>query len=106
MTDVVVDVRVIPRAKKTLIAGERGGALLIRLVAPPVDGAANAALVAFLAATLDLPRRNIRIVGGETSRHKRVAIAGLTADIVMERLRMSQTTKTRNPRKHERQKTL
>jgi hypothetical protein len=84
--DVVVDVRVIPRAKKTQIAGERDGALLIRLAAPPVGGAANAALIEFLAATLDLPRRSIRIVNGETTRHKRVAISGLSADIVRQRL--------------------
>jgi uncharacterized protein (TIGR00251 family) len=74
--DVVIDVRVIPRARRTEVAGEREGALLVRLAAPPVEGAANDALVAFLADALDLPRRNIRIVAGERSRHKRVAIAG------------------------------
>jgi len=87
--DVLVDVRVIPRAKKTALAGERDGSILIRLAAPPVDGAANAALVAFLADLLDLPRRNIRIVRGETSRSKRLAIAGATSDVVAQRLRSS-----------------
>ena len=87
MTDVVIDVRVIPRAKHTTIDGERDGAVLIRLAAPPSDGAANAALIELLATTLDLPRRNIRIVSGEKSRHKRVAIAGMTADLVKQRLR-------------------
>lgn len=90
MTDVVVDVRVIPRSKKTRIAGERDGAVVIRLAAAPFDGAANAALIAFLSDTLDLPRRNIRIVSGETSRRKRVAIAGMMADIVKQRLRATQ----------------
>jgi uncharacterized protein (TIGR00251 family) len=87
MTDVVVDVRVIPRAKKTELGGERDGAIVVRLAAPPVDGAANDALVAFLAQTLDLPRRNIRILSGERGRRKRVAIAGATADRIKARLR-------------------
>jgi uncharacterized protein len=72
-----LDIRVIPRAPRTRVDGMRGGAILIRLAAPPVDGAANAALIAFLATALDLPRRNIRIVSGEKSRDKRVAIAGI-----------------------------
>ena len=82
-----IDVRVIPRARKTESAGERDGAFLIRLAAPPVDGAANDALVAFLAETLGIPRRAIRIVSGERSRHKRVAIEGVGADDVRARLR-------------------
>lgn len=86
MTDVIVDVRIIPRAKKTQLAGVREGAVLIRLAAPPVEGAANEALVAFLATILDLPRRNIRITSGEHARHKRVSIAGAAADPVRSRL--------------------
>lgn len=72
-----IHVRVIPRAKKTTVSGERDGAIVIRLAAPPVDGAANAALIEFLSDILDLPRRQIRIVSGEKNRTKRVAIAGL-----------------------------
>jgi uncharacterized protein (TIGR00251 family) len=68
---------VIPRAPKTVVDGERGGAILVRLAAPPVDGAANDALVAFLAAALGLPRRQVTIVSGEKSRDKRVRIDGL-----------------------------
>lgn len=67
-----------PRAGRTTIAGVRGNALAIRLAAAPVDGAANEALIAFLADTFDRPRRDITIVSGHTSRNKRVAIAGLT----------------------------
>jgi len=67
-----------PRAGRTTIAGIRGNALAIRLAAAPVDGAANEALIAFLADTFDRPRRDITIVSGHTSRDKRVAIAGLT----------------------------
>ena len=76
---VKLDVRVIPRAKRTEIAGRRGGALLVRLAAPPVDGAANDALRAFLAERLGVPQRQIAIVRGATSRDKTVAIEGLSA---------------------------
>lgn len=76
-------VRVIPRARKHEIAGTREGALLVRLAAPPVEGAANDALVAFLADRLRVPRRAIRIVSGERGRQKRVAVAGVTAAQVL-----------------------
>jgi uncharacterized protein (TIGR00251 family) len=79
---VLLAVRVIPRAKKTDVAGTRDDALLVRLAAPPVDGAANDALVGFLAARLHVPRRAVRIVSGERGRRKRVVIAGVTADRV------------------------
>jgi uncharacterized protein (TIGR00251 family) len=64
----------------------RAGSFLIRLAAPPVDGAANDALVAFLADVLDLPRRDITIVAGEKSRTKRVQIVGLDIESVRARL--------------------
>ena len=66
--------------------GTRGDAILIRLAAPPVDGAANDALVAFLADTLDIPRRDITLVSGERSRDKRVRITGLGEAAVRDRL--------------------
>lgn len=71
-------VRITPRAGRTAIAGVRGDALVIRLAAAPVDGAANDALIAFLAETFDRPRRDITIVSGHASRQKRIAIAGLS----------------------------
>jgi uncharacterized protein (TIGR00251 family) len=83
---ILVDVRVIPRAKRTELAGRRGTALLIRLAAPPVDGAANEALIAFLADRLDVPHRRIAIVRGATARDKTVAIEGLTAAEIERRL--------------------
>ena len=73
----IVAVRVIPRSPRSAIAGMRGDAILVRLTAPPVDGAANAALVDLLAKTFGVPRRAVTIVSGETSRDKRVAIEGL-----------------------------
>lgn len=81
-----IDVRVIPRARRTESSGERDGAFVIRLAAPPVDGAANDALVEFLADTLNVPRRAVRIVSGERGRRKRVEIEGVTAADVAKRL--------------------
>jgi hypothetical protein len=84
--ETVIAVRVIPRSPRTRVDGRRGDAFLVRLAAPPVEGAANDALVAFLAEHLDLPRRNIRIVWGDRSRDKKVAISGLDADTIAARL--------------------
>ncbi|MEZ5415836.1 MAG: DUF167 domain-containing protein [Vicinamibacterales bacterium] len=81
-----VDVRVVPRAAASALAGERDGALLVRLAAPPVDGKANEALVAFLAGAFDLPRRRVHLVHGQTSRHKRLLIEGLSPADVRRRL--------------------
>ncbi len=75
-------VRVQPRASRTELAGVQQGALKVRLQAPPVDGAANEALVEFLSDTLDVPRRMIRIVAGDTSRSKVVEIVGISPSAV------------------------
>lgn len=75
---IVLRVRVVPRAGRTGVAGTREDALLVRLAAAPVDGAANAALVAFFSELFDRPQRDISILSGHTSRDKRVAIAGMT----------------------------
>ena len=92
---VEIDVRVIPRARKTEVAGERGGALLVRIAAPPVDDAANDALIEFLALRLRVPRRAIRIVSGQRGRLKRVAIAGATPEVVRGLLAPASPPKTR-----------
>ena len=75
----VLALRIIPRASKNAIQGVHGDSLKIRLSAPPVDGAANAALIEFLADTLALPRARIQLLSGATARTKRVLLAGLTA---------------------------
>ena len=82
----VVLIRVIPRARKTECAGVRDGALVIKVAAPPVEGAANQALIEFLSNTLHVPRRAVRILGGEHGRRKRVDIDGMTAAEVEARL--------------------
>jgi len=83
VTTAVLSIRVIPRSPRTRVDGRRGDAILVRLAAPPVDGAANDALVAFLSETLKLPRRAISIVAGDKSRDKKVAIAGLTTQAAL-----------------------
>lgn len=77
---VVIDVRVIPRAGRAGPAGVRDGALLLRLQAPPVEGAANADVVDILADLLGVPRRAVTILSGHHNRRKRVAVAGITTD--------------------------
>ena len=84
----LLGVRVVPRAGKSGVAGLRDGALLVRLAAAPVDGAANAELIAVLAGALHLPKRSIEIVSGDRSRSKRVRIAGMDQQAVMAALKL------------------
>ena len=75
---IFIDVRVIPRSGRSGIAGARGGALLVRLNAPPVEGAANAELIDVIADALGVPRRAVSIASGERSRNKRVRVEGVS----------------------------
>ena len=75
-------VRVQPRASNAGVDGVHGDALKVRLTAPPVDGAANEALVALLAEQLAVPRRAVRIVSGLQSRAKVVEVDGIGAEQV------------------------
>lgn len=81
-----LDVYVQPRASRTQVAGKHGDGIKIRLAAPPVDNAANEALVDFLAEALDLPRRAVRIVAGASSRRKIVELEGMSAEQASARL--------------------
>ena len=78
-----------PRAGRSEVAGMRDGAVVIRLAAAPVDGAANAELIDVLARALRIPKRDVTIVSGERSRNKRVRIAGMNASLVLDRLLIS-----------------
>ncbi|HSB75101.1 MAG TPA: DUF167 domain-containing protein [Terriglobales bacterium] len=80
-------VRVQPRARKNAIAGQTGDALKLALTAPPVEGKANQACIEFLAEFLNVPRRSVTIVAGQTSRNKVIRIAGRTAAELEQRLR-------------------
>ena len=74
--DASLRVRVIPRASRTALTRDGTGSLRARLTAPPVDGAANRALVELLAAELHFPKRSFAIVRGERGRTKVVAVRG------------------------------
>jgi uncharacterized protein (TIGR00251 family) len=76
----LLTVHVQPGAKKTEIAGLYGDALKIRLAAPPVDGKANATLIAFVASRLGLPRSAVSLKSGQTSRHKVLDVLDPPAD--------------------------
>ena len=85
-TAVRLDVRVTPRASKNAIDGVRDGRLVVKVTAPPVDAAANDAVVALLADQLDLPKRHVSIVIGATGRSKTVELSGMTTDRLRARL--------------------
>ncbi len=72
-------VRVTPHAKRDEIAGAAGGVLRVKLTAPPVEGAANEALIKFLAERLGVRASQVEILSGRTARAKMVRVEGLTA---------------------------
>ncbi|HLI71341.1 MAG TPA: DUF167 domain-containing protein [Ktedonobacteraceae bacterium] len=80
-----ISVRVIPRSNKNEIIRE-GNALKVYLTAPPVNGAANEALLKLLAARLDIPRRALHLVQGAAGRQKIVEIDGLTGEDIARKL--------------------
>ena len=75
----LLELHVQPGAKVTAAVGEHGGRLKLKIAAPPVDNKANALLLAWLAARLGLPKSAVRLVRGETSRQKTVAVSGAGA---------------------------
>jgi len=82
----ILSVRVVPRAKKSAFAGHHGEALKIRLAAPPVEGKANRALIAFLAQALGVRKQQIELLSGDRSRLKRLLIHDLSPAEVSGRL--------------------
>lgn len=81
--DVTFAVSVQPRASRTMIRGEVDGVIRISLAAPPVDGAANEELIRFLAGLLRVPRRDISIIAGLSSKKKVISIEGVTESAVL-----------------------
>jgi len=77
----VLHVAVSPAARRTTADGLHDGCLRVRLTAPPVDGKANDALLDWLAAELDLPRRGVRLLRGQTSRRKQVEVDAPAAQV-------------------------
>lgn len=82
-----IEIYVQPRASKTEIAGMHDGRLKVRLAAPPLDGAANAALIEFIAARLQIAKSRVRIVAGATGRRKVVEVEDISEQTLLERLR-------------------
>jgi uncharacterized protein (TIGR00251 family) len=82
-----VAIRVQPRASRSEIQVRPDGSIAVRLTAPPVAGAANRALVEFLADALGVPKSAVEIVAGARSREKRIRVAGLSAKALLARLR-------------------
>lgn len=83
---VLITVRVIPRSGRSGLAGTRDGAVLVRLNAPPVDGAANAELIELIAEAIGVPKRVVSIASGVKSRSKTVHVSGVSEDQVRSKL--------------------
>lgn len=83
---VILSVKVQPRASVNEIGEALGNELRIKVTAPPVDSAANEALIKFLAETLDCPRNRIELIRGGTSRHKVIKLHGMSAEAALAKL--------------------
>ena len=84
-TDVRFAVRLTPRSSADGVIGVVGGVLRARVMAPAVGGAANAALLRLLAEELDVARRDVRLVAGQSSREKLVVVDGVTPEAIVAR---------------------
>jgi uncharacterized protein (TIGR00251 family) len=73
-----IEIRVTPRASRTSVEGIRGGRVLVRVTAPPVDSAANEAVVALMAGVFDVSKRAVRVIAGGTARNKVIEVDGVT----------------------------
>lgn len=82
----ILDIRVIPRAKRNEVGGWRNGMLVVRVTAPPLEGRANEAVLTLLAEALGVNASAVSLVGGRRGRNKRVAIRGLQLHAVKTRL--------------------
>lgn len=81
-----LEVLVQPRASRTKVVGVHDNRLKLALAAPPVDGAANEALVGFVAEALHVPQRQVTLMRGETSRRKTVLVEGVPTDVIVRSL--------------------
>jgi uncharacterized protein len=79
-------VKVQPRAKKNAIVGELRNALRVALTAPPVDGRANQACIEFFADLLNVPRSEVTIASGQSSRNKVIRVSGISIEAVRKKL--------------------
>jgi uncharacterized protein (TIGR00251 family) len=86
---VVLSAKVQPRASRNHIQGVHGNELKVSVTAPPVDAAANDALIRFLADELGCSRGSIQLLRGQTSRHKTILIKGLASAHILRKLGMT-----------------
>lgn len=82
----ILAVRVVPRSSKSVIDGVMDGSLRVRLAAPPVDGAANVALIELIAKSCGIPKSRVTIMSGERVKQKRLLLRGIDAVQVRDRL--------------------
>jgi hypothetical protein len=73
-----IEIKILPGSSRNRVTLEENGSLKVHLTAPPVDGKANRALIAFLSSILSVPKKAITLVKGETSRKKVIEITGMT----------------------------
>ena len=83
---ICLSLKVQPRASKNEIGNVLGNELKLKVTAPPVDSAANEAVLRFIAETLDCPRGSVKLLRGNTSRHKQILIQRMTAEAVAAKL--------------------
>jgi uncharacterized protein (TIGR00251 family) len=83
---VCLAIKLQPRASRQQIGGLHGSELKVSVTAPPVDSAANQALVEFIAELLDLPRSKVELVRGQTSRHKTILLRSVSSAVVLEKI--------------------
>jgi uncharacterized protein (TIGR00251 family) len=88
---VCLSLKVQPRASQNEIGEVANGELRIKVTAPPVDAAANGAVLRLLAEKLDCPRGAVQLIRGQTSRHKQVFIRGMSAEAVLKKIRIGKT---------------
>ena len=83
---VLLAIRLQPRASRTEIGEIAGDEIKVKVTAPPVDSAANEALLRLLSETLDCPKSALLLLRGQTSRHKQVLVSGLSTDAIQQKL--------------------
>jgi uncharacterized protein (TIGR00251 family) len=82
----LLSVKLQPRASRNEIGEPLGNELRIKVTAPPVDSAANEALIRFLAEALDCPKNKLELIRGHTSRHKTIQVSGLSPEHLLSRI--------------------
>ncbi|MDR1577889.1 MAG: DUF167 domain-containing protein [Deltaproteobacteria bacterium] len=98
MSSTRLKILVTPRSSREKLLGRQGDELKISLTAPPVEGAANLALAKFLARRLGVAASQVKVVGGQASRHKTVLIDGMEPEEVDKRIKDSLATPSKEPK--------